>query len=106
MPQITVSDETLARLQAFERVARALTDETRTPDELADVLIRFGMDQTLTVLWGSLEPGALVKTLLALAERHPGQVYSLTAEYLEAGAGIEKEELRRRFGFQPPERTA
>jgi hypothetical protein len=106
MPRINVSKETHARLQAFQRVVRALTNEEKSLDELAETLIRYGIDETLATLWGALEPGMLVKTLLDLAARHPEQIFDLTADYLEAGAGVIDEELSRRFGFRPPEPPA
>jgi hypothetical protein len=100
--QIEVSDETYAHLEAFGRIAHNIMTGPLESSELADVLIRFGMRETLAILWGSLEPSDMLEVLQQLVDRTPQLAYGLVADHLEAGDAVHREALKFKFGFHQP----
>src|SRR5262245_13970970 len=104
MPRIIVSEETYARVLAFLRLARVLTEMELTPDRCAETRINVGMNLTLERIWGQHEKETLLKSLMKLAARHPEEVYSFVADVLETGSEAQREEARQRaqLGFNPP----
>jgi hypothetical protein len=104
MPQITVSEEVYDRLALFQQVRQAVLGdgEGGSVDELAEMLLTYGIQSSLTALWEPQDKEVLVKTLRHLATRDPADVYGLVAEVLNVGAAVmeeERQEAERHFGF-------
>ena len=109
MPKINISKETHARLLAFMKVMKNVTEnKALTVDNAAEVLILSAIDHYLSTLWASDDAELLTKTLHLLAHRHPNEVFSFVAEMYERGSDVRmqkvKQEMReqsRRIGFLP-----
>src|SRR5712664_978747 len=106
MPAINVSNDTYARLQAFQPIVKWLQGKTIPLDLSAEVLICAGMRNLLDILWQQQDAQTLVDTLQKLSTRNPKEIYGFVAEVLKTGSKIEqkriKDELRNRtrpFGF-------
>jgi len=106
MPAINVSNDTYARLQAFQPIVKWLQGKAIPLELSAEVLIHAGMRSLLDILWQQQDVQTLVESLQKLATRHPEEIYGFVAEVLKTGTKIEqkrlKDELRNRtrpFGF-------
>lgn len=104
MPQITVTDDTLVRVEAFRRLGEQLGSDEMTLDLCAESLILFGIKAILDEIWKPHDSNTLIQTLQKLAERHPNEVFNFLADVLKTGDKIERERLRQAmpFGFRGP----
>jgi hypothetical protein len=106
MPQITVSQEVYDRLTFFQQVRQGLMDdgEDWSVDQLAELLLPYAIESSLSSLWEQVDKEVLVKTLQLLTSKNPAPVCELTAELLKLGASVRKEqqEAELPFGFRHP----
>jgi hypothetical protein len=98
MPQISISEGTYSRLEAFLPLARYLNDGPLSVDDEGETLMLMGMDSLLRTLWEKQDAGTLVDSLLKLAKRHSAEVIQFVTDVLVAG-GDKAEEMKKEFGF-------
>jgi hypothetical protein len=99
MPQISISEDTYARLKAFLPLGQYLNEEPVSLDDEGEVLILIGLQSLLRMLWEKLDTGTLIESLVKLSNRHPEQVYRFVADVLVAG-GETADDIKQEFGFE------
>jgi hypothetical protein len=101
---MTLPEELEMRIREFRPVVEAVLEEPIADDDYVALLL----DRALTLMLAELVPHelpVLLQSLQGLAARHPAEVYGYVTNVLREGAAQgDREELRRRTGFRPPER--
>ena len=106
MPTVDVSDDTYHRVEAFASLVESVIEAEIDVAACVELILRRGMDRMLADLIGQ-EPAVLLGSFQQLAALHPDEVYAYVTSMMEEGALVkEREALRRRIGFRPPDPPA
>jgi hypothetical protein len=107
MPELPISEELAARMDAFKAVVEAVIEEKLDPNAYTEFLLSQAMDALLADLLRDASREDLLRSLGKLAARHPQEVYAFVVEILREGqAAIDAKAARRRFGFAPPSESS
>jgi hypothetical protein len=100
---IAIPGELHTRIQAFKPVVERVLEEPLSEEDYIALLL----DRALPLMLAELVPhdaSVLLQTLDGLAAQHPAEVYGYVVEVLGNGAAkLDREAIRRRIGFHPPE---
>jgi hypothetical protein len=112
MPQVEISEETFEQLSEFSRFSQTASDIDLPLHQLADFLIQVGIDHMVTSILAQHDAEVLLKTILQMGRQHPEQTYGYMADIMLRGKEINEEKLaefreqmQRRIGFRPPEKS-
>lgn len=102
---ITISTQLDRRLRAFKRVVEAVLEEELSLRTHIEIVLDRGMKLMLAELLPR-DAEVLQGTIQQIAVTHPNTVYRFVADVLtsEDDDSIDRGEIRRRIGFQPPPR--
>lgn len=100
MPELSVSDDTLAILRAFKPLVAVEIEEDLDDESLADLVIQQGVMSMIRDLLGPQEHETLVTSFLQMALRYPDQVFQFMTDVLQRGSKQQDEAARNTWiGF-------
>jgi hypothetical protein len=85
MPQVEISDETMAKVRSFKKVIDVVMEEQLEEDsDYVETIVLIGLDRMLQDTLPKEEPIAL-KAMTAMFSRNPQFIADFVAEMIESG---------------------
>ena len=107
MIQVTISDDTYARVVAFKPVIEALLEESIESSDYVEFLLNLAPDFILADLLSNMDAQTLLQSLQQLGQKHPVQIYTYIAETMQQGREFieaqKRAEIKQKLGFKVPE---